>query len=185
MFVGISFKTQLLYAIVFVTRYLDLFVSFISVYNTVMKVFFIGSALYVLYLMKVKLQATYDSSQDTFRIEILLVSAGVLALVFNKEFTVLEVLWTFSIYLEAVAILPQLYQLSKSGEAETITTHYLFALGAYRGFYLLNWVYRYYYEGYVSPIAWIAGTVQTLLYLDFFYIYFTKVLQGKKFQVEV
>ena len=53
---------------------------------------------------------------------------------------VLQILWTFSIYLESVAILPQLYMLSKTGEAETITSHYLFALGIYRALYILNWV---------------------------------------------
>lgn len=35
---GISGKSQLLFALVFTTRYLDLFTSFISAYNTVMKV---------------------------------------------------------------------------------------------------------------------------------------------------
>jgi ER lumen protein retaining receptor len=52
-FAGISFKTQLLYAVVFVTRYLDLFVES-SFYRFVMKVFFIGSSVYVLYLMRVR-----------------------------------------------------------------------------------------------------------------------------------
>ena len=33
--------------------------------------------------------------------------------------------------------------LQRTGEAETITTHYLFALGAYRALYVPNWVYRY------------------------------------------
>ena len=31
-------------------------------------------------------------------------------------------MWAFSIYLEAVAILPQLFILQRTGEAETITT---------------------------------------------------------------
>lgn len=35
---GISGKSQILFALVFTTRYLDLFTNFISVYNTVMKV---------------------------------------------------------------------------------------------------------------------------------------------------
>ena len=55
-----------------------------------------------------------------------------LAVLVNAQFTVLEVFWTFSIYLEAVAILPQLFMLQRRGEAETITAHYLFALGLYR-----------------------------------------------------
>ena len=49
-------------------------------------------------------------------------------------------MWTFSIYLEAVAILPQLFMVSKTGEAESITSHYLFALGSYRALYIINWV---------------------------------------------
>lgn len=85
-----------------------------------------------------------------------------------------QVLWTFSIYLEAVAILPQLFMVSKTGEAETITSHYLFALGSYRALYLLNWVYRYYMEGFFDLIAIVAGVVQTVLYCDFFYLYVTR-----------
>lgn len=38
-------------------------------------------------------------------------------------------------------------------------------------------------EGHVDYIALIAGIVQTLLYIDFFYIYFTKVLRGQKFEL--
>jgi ER lumen protein retaining receptor len=50
---GISFKSQLLYTIVFCTRYLDIFGES-SLYRTLMKLFFIGSSVYVLYLMRVK-----------------------------------------------------------------------------------------------------------------------------------
>lgn len=39
---------------VFVTRYLDLLWSWVSLYNFIMKLFFIGSSCYILYLMKVK-----------------------------------------------------------------------------------------------------------------------------------
>jgi ER lumen protein retaining receptor len=49
---GISFKTQALYVLVFVMRYIDLFYRWISLYNFVMKVFFITSSCYILYLMK-------------------------------------------------------------------------------------------------------------------------------------
>ena len=63
---------------------------------------------------------------------------------------------------------------SKTGEAESITSHYLFALGSYRALYLLNWIYRYYFEGFFDLIAVVAGCVQTILYCDFFYLYITK-----------
>ncbi|CAO3640830.1 unnamed protein product [Cunninghamella blakesleeana] len=148
-----------------------------------MKVFFIGSSIYILFLMKVKFKATYDSGLDTFRIEYLLVGASLLAVLTTGAYQIREVLWTFSIWLESVAILPQLFMLQRTGEAETITTHYLFALGAYRALYIVNWVYRYYGENHVDYIAWIAGLLQTALYSDFFYIYYTKVMKGKRFEL--
>jgi len=177
---GISGKSQVLFAIVFISRYLDLVTNFVSVYNTTMKVFFIASAVGTVYLMFVKFKATYDGNHDTFRIEFLLGPVAILALVLNHEFSVMEILWTFSIYLESVAILPQLFMVSKTGEAETITSHYLFALGSYRALYIFNWVYRYHFEGFYDIIAIVAGIVQTVLYCDFFYLYVTKVMAGKK-----
>ncbi|CAG8563485.1 5027_t:CDS:2 [Paraglomus occultum] len=178
---GISFKTQLLYAVVFIARYLDLFTTWISLYNFLMKIFFISSSLYILWLMYAKFRATYDPNLDTFKVEYLVVPCCLIALIFNWDVNILNIIWAFSIYLEAVAILPQLFMLTRTGEAETITTHYLFALGAYRGLYILNWVWRYTQEGYVDYTVWIAGIVQTALYSDFFYHYYNKVLHGKKF----
>ncbi|KAI9357354.1 ER lumen protein retaining receptor-domain-containing protein [Zopfochytrium polystomum] len=183
---GISFKSQALYLVVFLTRYLDLFYKFYSIYNTAMKIFFIASAAGICYAMQFKFRATWDPALDTFRVEFLVGPAFVLALLINPEFTFTEILWSFSIYLEAVAVLPQLFQLTRTGEAETITTHYLFALGAYRALYLFNWIYRYFFDDpryHVDWIAVIAGLVQTGLYCDFFYVYFTKVLKGKKFRL--
>ncbi|CAK5281899.1 unnamed protein product [Mycena citricolor] len=172
---GISFKTQALYAGVFIARYLDLLFRWVSVYNFVMKLFFIASSCYILYLMRYRFRPTHDPSIDTFRVEYLLGPCAVFALIFNYHFNVTEILWSFSIFLESVAILPQLFMLQRTGEAETITTHYLAALGAYRALYFSDNV--------VDPIAVTAGIVQTGLYIDFFYVYFTKVLQGQKFEL--
>ncbi|XP_003487151.1 ER lumen protein-retaining receptor [Bombus vosnesenskii] len=180
---GISGKSQILFAIVYTTRYLDLLTTYVSAYNTFMKIIFIATSYVTVFLMYVKFKATYDHNHDTFRIEFLILPTSVLALLINNEFTIVEVLWTFSIYLESVAILPQLFLVSKTGEAESITSHYLFALGSYRGLYLLNWVYRYYAEDHYDLIAIVAGLVQTILYCDFFYLYITKVLKGKKLQL--
>ncbi|XP_076337061.1 ER lumen protein-retaining receptor 2 [Tachypleus tridentatus] len=176
---GISGRSQILFALVYTTRYLDLFTTFISLYNTAMKIFFIATSYATIYLMYVKFKATYDHNHDTFRIEFLLIPVTILGLLVNHDFTPLEVLWTFSIYLESVAILPQLFMVSKTGEAETITSHYLFCLGLYRALYIFNWIYRYYFEGFYDMIAIVAGVVQTVLYCDFFYLYITRVIKGK------
>ncbi|KAL0092656.1 ER lumen protein retaining receptor [Phycomyces blakesleeanus] len=181
---GISLKSQALYAIVFLTRYLDLFTDFVSVYNSCMKAFFILSSLYTVYLIKIRYKPSYDATLDTFRIEYLLGGSIILGLVFTSKYTIIEVLWSFSLWLESVAILPQLFMLQKTGEAETITTHYLFALGAYRGLYTINWIYRHFYEKHSTDwIVWAAGILQTALYSDFFYIYYNKVIKGAKFEL--
>jgi len=180
---GISFKTQALYVAVFVARYLDLLYRWVSLYNFIMKIFFIGSSCYILHLMRHRFRPTHDPSIDTFRIEYLLGPCLVFSLLFNYKFSPTEILWSFSIFLESVAILPQLFMLQRTGEAETITTHYLAALGVYRALYIPNWIYRYFTEGVIDPIAVTAGIVQTGLYIDFFYVYFTKVLQGQKFEL--
>lgn len=176
---GISGKSQILFTAVYTTRYLDLFTNFISLYNSVMKVVFLVTSYATIYLIYFKFKATYDKNHDTFRIEFLLAPCALLALVLNHEFTFLEVLWTFSIYLEVVAILPQLFMVSKTGEAETITSHYLFCLGSYRALYIFNWIYRYYFEDFKDLIPVIAGIIQTVLYCDFFYLYITKVIKGR------
>ncbi|KAK3060660.1 hypothetical protein LTS18_008043, partial [Coniosporium uncinatum] len=185
---GISFKTQFLYLAVYITRYVDLFWTFYKVdnlYNTVFKIVFIASQAYIVYLMLTDYKPTHDPNLDTFKVEYLLGASLVLGLLFPYKYTPSEMLWAFSIWLESVAILPQLFMLQRTGEAETITTHYLFALGIYRALYIPNWIYRYFFENYFDPIAVVAGIIQTVLYSDFFWIYYTKVLQGKKFNLPV
>lgn len=44
---------------------------------------------------------------------------------------------------------------------------------------------RYFAEGYFDPLPVMAGIVQTVLYADFFYIYWTKIMQGQKFNLPV
>ncbi|KAK4556144.1 endoplasmic reticulum retention protein [Recurvomyces mirabilis] len=209
---GISFKSQFLYQVVYIARYLgtpsplpthynpsqaqntdpnicsaDLFWTnpTKNLWNTFFKIIFILSQSYIIYLMLVDYKPTHDPNQDTFKVEYLLGGALVLGVVLPPSYAITEMLWAFSLWLESVAILPQLFMLQRTGEAETITTHYLFALGAYRALYIPNWIYRYFAGQWVEPIAVLAGIVQTVLYSDFFYIYWTKVLQGKKFNLPV
>jgi len=180
---GISLKSQELYLLVFVTRYLDLFYNFISLYNTVMKLVFLTSSFAVIYLMMFvpSIRATYDREHDTFRTYFLIIPCAVLALLINHDFTFTEVLWTFSIYLEAVAIFPQLFLLRRTREIDVVTGDYVFTLGGYRAMYLLNWIYRFLTEeNYTQWIVWLAGILQTCLYLDFFYYYLKSKWEGSK-----
>ena len=57
---GISFKSQALYLTVFLTRYVDLVTGpYVSFYNTIMKIFFIASSAYTLYLMKFRFRCVF------------------------------------------------------------------------------------------------------------------------------
>lgn len=183
---GISLKTQELYALVFVTRYLDLFSDYISFYNTVMKMIFIASSISIVWYMRSHkiVRRSYDKEQDTFRHYLLVIPCFILALLLHDKFTFREVLWAFSIYLEAVAILPQLVLLQRSRNIDNLTGQYVFFLGAYRGFYILNWIYRYFTERhYFRLIPWVSGLVQTALYADFFYYYFKSWKNNEKLQL--
>lgn len=151
-----------------------------------MKLFYIGSSLGIIYYMRFHkvVSQTYDKDQDTFRSLFLIVPSAVGALFINVRFTPVEILWTFSIYLEAVAILPQLVLLQRTRNVDNLTGNYVFMLGAYRGLYILNWIYRYFTEpGYHSYIAWIAGIVQTAIYADFFYYYLDAWKSNKKLKL--
>lgn len=69
--------------------------------------------------------------------------------------------------------MPQLILLQRHGEVENLTSNYVVLLGAYRGCYILNWIYRAATEKayHFIWLMFIAGMVQTALYVDFFYYY--------------
>jgi len=183
---GISLKTQLMYALVFTTRYLDIFHNLLmgQWYLFTMKLFFLVSSYWIVYLMLKPHKSTYDKEHDTLKVRYLLVPSLVLALVINQEFTPFEILWTFSLYLEAVAILPQLFLLQRTGEVEMITSDYIFTLGSYRALYLINWIYRYFTEdNYTQWIVWVSGIIQTGVYIDFFYYYIQSKRYGGKMRL--
>eukprot|EP01049_Picozoa_sp_SAG25_P020446 SAG25_NODE_7030_length_511_cov_0.757282_1_plen_76_part_01 len=58
-----------------------------------------------------------------------------------------QIIWSFSIWLEAVAILPQVAVMQNEGQCENVNSHYVMALGSYRAFYILNWIYRKFTDG--------------------------------------
>uniref|UniRef100_A0A7N5K286 KDEL endoplasmic reticulum protein retention receptor 1 n=1 Tax=Ailuropoda melanoleuca TaxID=9646 RepID=A0A7N5K286_AILME len=244
---GISGKSQVLFAVVFTARYLDLFTNYISLYNTCMKVVYIACSFTTVWMIYSKFKATYDGNHDTFRVEFLVVPTAILAFLVNHDFTPLEgrFRWicrpevtpggTFRL-LGTEKKLTDVCSLSfpllrcpvlltsddchcflNGGRQHTSTrgacsrslTHsgidcvpgsvalertrcrilslmeltlvlILWTFSIYRTLYLFNWIWRYHFEGFFDLIAIVAGLVQTVLYCDFFYLYITKVLKGKK-----
>jgi len=190
---GISVKSHELFLIVFLTRYLDLFTTFYSVYNSVMKVLYICATSMIIYTIRFTqpFKSTYDKAQDSFlHYKFAVLPCAIVALIthlFQHKFSIkpIDLLWIFSIYLESIAILPQLIVLQRYREVENLTGNYVFFMGAYRALYILNWIYRSYHEPLYQHhfVVYFCGVLQTLLYVDFFYYYLKSKTQGSKFSL--
>jgi ER lumen protein retaining receptor len=107
---GVSLKTQELYALVFATRYLDLFTSFISLYNTAMKLIFLGSSFSIVwYIRRHKMvRRSYDKEHDTFRHQFIILPCILLALLIHEKFTFKEVFYqaNFSERVDSMLFIP-------------------------------------------------------------------------------
>ena len=93
---------------------------------------------------KFSLLKTYDPKVDDFpHYKVIYPGVALITLVINTEFEIIELLWSYSLWLEAVAFIPQIIILNKIKTVENVTSHYVASLGAYRFFYLLSWMYRW------------------------------------------
>lgn len=84
----------------------------------------------------------------------------------------------FSLILESVCVLPQLVLLRQTNVPTVLDSFYLLTLGSYRALYILNWVWRevdadgVYNRPEAIPV--IFGVIQTILYIDFAWVYWTR-----------
>lgn len=81
-------------------------------------------------------------------LKMLLPAALVLTCIVQSGWTPWELCWSYSLWLESLAFIPQIIMLNKVKIVENITSHYVAALGLYRFFYILNWIYRYKVDGF-------------------------------------
>lgn len=195
-FSGLSYKTQLLKLIVFITRYLDIFGTNYTkftfsyskslwLYNTFMKIAYIAFQSTLVYAIRFKYFHTYDAELDEFKAEILVIMSLILAFfinIFQGSFSLIALLYNFSILLESVAILPQLIQLQKMQESETLTSKYILLLGAYRLLYLLNWLIKKMHGDEIYELLLATGILQTLLYAHFFILFYGYVVKMHGFK---
>ncbi|GJN75878.1 hypothetical protein PLICBS_009986 [Purpureocillium lilacinum] len=169
---GVSFITQGLYALVFCTRYLDIFREH-SVWNLLFKIFYIFSSFYILGVM----QWVYPRSRE--RELSWKMGGGVLGVsLLLSPFVMLifEHVWSFTSILESACVLPQLLLLRQTTVPTVIDSFYLVALGSYRALYCLNWIWREFDVSGHKPnaVSVIFGIIQTALYVDFAWVYYTR-----------
>lgn len=184
---GISLLTQTLYCFVFLTRYLDLFTTSPgrSYYVFVFKIFYIASSFYILYLMLRRFPRTREGEREWRIAGWSTIGAVILAPIMEAispfkqslgHFTALGMFERFSLILESVAVLPQLTLLAHTSIPTAITSYYLIALGSYRALYIPNWIYRAADKNdqWTDPISITFGVIQTLLYIEFAWIYWRR-----------
>ena len=86
----------------------------------------------------------------------------VLGPIFSYKFSLAEVLWSFSIFLEPVGILPKLFLPQRTEEVETITAQFSAALGAYRALCVPHWRYRC--AGHRHRRVVLTVTIRSIVY---------------------
>ncbi len=200
---GISAKTLQLYTIVFVFRltsiirhegYLPYDKSGDWLYHfiEIMALIFTASALYGI---MVPFKSTYQADCDKFGefnvppgygIVYLAVPIFFVAALLHPNLNadwLSDVAWTYAMYLESVAVIPQLYMFQKqaNGVVELLTAHFVAALGFGRVMEFIFWIYSYHElatsSGSTLPgyLAIISQFAQLVLMVDFFWYYITAV----------
>ncbi|GAB7341609.1 hypothetical protein MBLNU457_7811t3 [Dothideomycetes sp. NU457] len=181
---GVSLITQALYLLVFGVRYLDLLwtpPSF-SYWNFVLKILYILTSSYIVFLM-LRVYARTRERERAWKLGVWslggsLIAAPILTLALEGKagLSLLEMIYSFTLVLEAVCILPQLLLLRQTSVPTVIDSYYLVTLGSYRFFYIFNWIVRAIQEWGnlepVFPISVLCGLVQTALYIDFAWVYY-------------
>ncbi|RDX77337.1 ER lumen protein-retaining receptor, partial [Mucuna pruriens] len=113
------------------------------------------------------------------------VPSAILAIIIHPyatHWSLTRIIWAFSLYLEAVSVLPQLRFMQNAKMIETFTGYYVFALGVSRFVALAYWLIRTYESrgaylflagsGYFWFLAaFLAEMVQSFILADFCYYY--------------
>lgn len=176
---GLSFKTQFFYLLIFITRYLDMFSLSHSAHSSYLfffKLFYIISSASIVLVMR-KWEATIETNKDTCSYFFVLTPCFFAALVSllgsNTQRTFQLFFWTFSEFLEALAMLPQ-YIFTYRQDAEHKRSDsgiflFISLVGMYRVLYACNWIYKKVMLGtaYTDPVSWIGGFIEIALFFDF------------------
>lgn len=139
-------------------------------------------ALQLIYCVYKTHYATYQEESDSFDIKIAGVVCFVLAVLVHPDLNarpLFDTLWTTSLYIDVVAMLPQLWMMTKiGGEMDALNCHFVGATALSRVVNLLFWFHGFVelapLDGSFNLAGWViifAHVVQVLLLLDFLVLY--------------
>lgn len=162
---GVSLKTLEVYVLVFLGRLCSImFYEGYLPYDssgdwlyTAVEFLSLSVVLALIFLTLVTFSSTYNVAEDGFGKTsaipsqfgpiLLVVPAFVLAVLFHPSLNrnvVTDIAWTFALYLETAAIMPQFYMLQKANRAvEAWVSHFVFAIGMSRVFLTIFWASSY------------------------------------------
>lgn len=165
---GVSRSTQILYFTVFVTRYLDLLDHAQIPYLVFFKLLFIASSAIVLVIFY-HLDKTYERTKDTCGVTVILAPCAIAALMLTSRYSILEVFWTFSEFVEGFAMVPQYIFCYRDKDRKDVgVSLYILCMGCYRVFYILNWIYKKIENPYYRDLSsWLGGIIEMLFFVDF------------------
>ncbi|KXJ91449.1 ER lumen protein retaining receptor-domain-containing protein [Microdochium bolleyi] len=176
---GVSMITQILYAVVFCSRYTDIFRE-THAWNIIFKIFYIASSFYIVAIMYWRFPRTRER-EVAWKLGGAALAVSVLLspftmLIFEDHWSLRIWLWDFSQILESICVLPQLLLLRQTSVPTVIDSFYLLALASYRALYLLNWIWRGLdtNDRHPNAVSIIFGVIQTALYIDFFWVYYSR-----------
>lgn len=165
---GFSKKTQVLYQTVYVARYLDLFTADQNLYLIVFKVAYnlITAAMLLSFSL---LWQSYDATTDSCNLLTILGPTAVAAYLASSGSGFRQEMWTFSEFLEPLALVPQYIVCYRAVRVRRAAVVYTLAVGGYRLLYVCNWIYkRYKWHGaYTDYTSWFGGAIECLLFIDF------------------
>ncbi|KAH1257217.1 ER lumen protein-retaining receptor B [Glycine max] len=141
---------------------------------------------------RVNLEHTLKLALFAFN-EYIVVPSAILAILihpFTTHWRLVRIVWAFSLYLEAVSVLPQLRFMQNAKMVETFTGYYVFALGVSRFIALAYWLIQIYEtrgaylflvgSGYFWFLAaFLSEMVQSFILADFCYYYMKSFMQGQ------
>lgn len=165
---GFSRKTQVLYQIVYITRYLDVFTHHQVMYLLFFKVSFNLVTLLMISSFAV-FQHTYQANEDSCNLLAIVGPVAVFALLTSNGSGPERELWTLSEFLEPFALVPQYIMCYRAKSVRLATIVYVLAVGGYRVLYVGNWIYKRYkwHAAYHDYTSWMGGALECVLFFDF------------------
>lgn len=143
----------------------------------------------IVYCCRVLYAHTYDPTTDTLNHLYLIGPTLLIALILHprlNNFLPTDIAWAFALYLESVAVLPQLFMFMKEGKAQPHTSHFLAAQALSRLMSFIFWASSF------SELSdpnhtikqfvgnWVVGIqlLQLVIMGDFIYHYIRCIQQG-------